>query len=136
LAGLGFPPKQDNPMGFLMIFRRLLMNALYIIVGVIEVVVIAAAILLMSIAQRNRTKKLQSQFGTEYDRTLEAMGGTKKGQSELEERQKHIKTLNIRPLTVVERGRYTADWAAVQSKFVDAPGQATVDADHLIMEIM
>ncbi len=38
--------------------------------------------------------------------------------------------------TVSERERYLADWAAVQSKFVDEPGQAIVDADRLIMEVM
>jgi type II secretory pathway pseudopilin PulG len=112
------------------------MNATYVIVGVIMLVVIAAAILLMVIARRNKTKKLQSQFGSEYDHTLEMMGGKKKGQSELEARQKHIKTLNIRPLTLPERGRYLADWTALQSKFVDEPGQAVIDADHLIMEVM
>jgi len=44
--------------------------------------------------------------------------------------------LNIRPLSISERERYLADWTAVQSKFVDQPGQATVEADHLIMEVM
>ena len=29
-----------------------------------------------------------------------------------------------------------ADWTTVQSKFVDEPGQAIVDADRLIMEVM
>ena len=45
-------------------------------------------------------------------------------------------TLNIRPLSVSEREHYLAEWTAVQSKFVDQPGQATVEADHLIMEVM
>jgi len=44
--------------------------------------------------------------------------------------------LNIRPLSLSERERYLADWTAVQSKFVDEPGQAVGDADRLIMEVM
>jgi len=44
--------------------------------------------------------------------------------------------LDIRPLSISERDRYLADWTAVQSKFVDEPGQAIVDADRLIMEVM
>ena len=44
--------------------------------------------------------------------------------------------MNIRPLSVSERERYLADWTAVQSKFVDEPGQAIVDADRLIVEVM
>ena len=37
---------------------------------------------------------------------------------------------------VNERERYLAEWKAVQAKFVDQPGQATIEADHLIMEVM
>jgi hypothetical protein len=64
------------------------------------------------------------------------MGTEKKAQKELVERQKHIDTLNIRPLSIRERDRYLADWTTVQAKFVDQPGQATVEADSLIMEVM
>ena len=64
------------------------------------------------------------------------MGGEKKARTELEERQKHVETLNIRPLSAEERQRYLAEWTAVQSKFVDEPGQAIVDADGLIMQVM
>lgn len=112
------------------------MNATYIIVGLFMLAVIVAAVLLLFVARRVRTKKLQNQFGTEYDQTVQAMGGKKKGQAELEERQKHIKSLTIRPLTLPERSRYLVDWTTLQSKFVDAPGQAVIDADHLIMEVM
>jgi hypothetical protein len=44
--------------------------------------------------------------------------------------------MNIRPLSLSERERYQAEWTAIQAKFVDQPGQATVEADHLIMEVM
>jgi len=36
----------------------------------------------------------------------------------------------------VEHDRYQADWALVQNKFVDEPGQAIMDADQLITEVM
>ena len=64
------------------------------------------------------------------------MGDEKKAQIELDERRKHVEALEIRPLSGSEHQRYLADWTAVQSKFVDEPGQAIVDADHLIMEVM
>ena len=47
-----------------------------------------------------------------------------------------MKALDIRPLSMAEQERYQADWASVQSKFVDEPGQAIVAADRLIMEVM
>jgi hypothetical protein len=67
---------------------------------------------------------------------VQALGDEKKAQTELEERKKHVEALDIRPLSVSERERYLADWTAVQSKFVDEPGEAIVEADRLIMEVM
>jgi hypothetical protein len=64
------------------------------------------------------------------------MGSEKKAQTHLEERQKHVKTLDIRPLSDIEHERYLAEWAAVQSKFIDEPSQAIVDADRLVTEVM
>ena len=64
------------------------------------------------------------------------MGDEGKAQKELEGRRKHVETLNIRPLSTTERERYLAEWTSVQSKFVDEPGQAIVDADRLITEVM
>jgi hypothetical protein len=64
------------------------------------------------------------------------VGNEKKAQTELDERRKHVEALDIRPLSTHERERYLADWADAQSKFVDEPGQAIVNADRLIMEVM
>ena len=86
--------------------------------------------------RRRRSEQFQDHFGPEYDHTVQTMGDEKKAQTELVEREKHVEALDIRPLSDSERERYTADWTAVQSKFVDEPGQAIVEADRLIMEVM
>jgi hypothetical protein len=112
------------------------MNTTYMIIAVVLVLVIVGAILAPIFARRKRSERLHDQFGTEYDHTVQALGDEKKAQTELDERQKHVKALDIRPLSVGERERYLTDWTDVQSKFVDEPGQAIVDADHLIMEVM
>jgi hypothetical protein len=112
-------------------------NTTYIaILAVVLVLVVLAIVLVPVFARRKRSERLQDQFGPEYDHTVQALGDEKKAQTELEERQKHVQALDIRPLSEAERQRYLADWAAVQSKFVDEPREATVDADHLIMEVM
>jgi hypothetical protein len=87
-------------------------------------------------SRRKRSERLQGQFGSEYDHTVQVLGDEKQAQTELEKRQKHVEALEIRPLTVNEHKRYLADWVVVQSKFVDEPGQAVVDADRLITEVM
>ncbi len=112
------------------------MNTTYIIIAVVVVLVILAAILAPRFARRQRSDRFQKQYGPEYDRTVQTAGSEKKAQTELNDRQKHVATLKIRPLSASERERYMADWKTVQAKFVDQPGQATVEADHLIMEVM
>lgn len=112
------------------------MNSTYIIIAVVLVLVVIGAILAPIFARRKRSERLHDQFGSEYDHTVQAMGDEKKAHQELDERQKHVNSLNIQPLTVESRDRYLADWAAVQSRFVDEPGQAIVDADRLIVEVM
>ena len=112
------------------------MNATYTIIIVVLVLVIVGAILGLVFARRKRSERFHDQYGPEYDRTVQSMGGKKKAQIELEERRKHVEALDIRPLSASERERYLADWAAVQSRFVDEPGQAIGDADRLIMQVM
>lgn len=112
------------------------MNTTYVIIGAALVLLVLGVILAPIFSRRNRTAKFQSTYGTEYNRTVESAGSDKKAQKELNARKKHVEGLNIRPLSGPERQRYMADWTAVQSKFVDQPGQATVEADRLIMEVM
>ena len=112
------------------------MDITYIFIAVVLIMVIMGIILAPIFSRRNRSERLHDQFGTEYDRTVETLGDEKKAQTELNERQEHVKALDIRPLSLTERERYQADWASVQSKFVDEPGQAIIDADGLIMEVM
>lgn len=107
------------------------------IIAVVLALVIVGVILASAFTRRNRrAKALHERFGNEYDRTVQALGDEKKAQAELQERQKHVQALDIHPLTVSQRDRYLTDWAEVQTKFVDDPGQAIVDADRLIMEVM
>ena len=112
------------------------MNTTYIIIAVVLGLMIIGAIVWPIFAGRKRSERLHDHFGTEYDHTVQTLGDEKKAQTELEGRQKYVKALDIHPLSVEERERYVAEWTAVQSKFVDEPGQAIVDADGLIMEVM
>jgi hypothetical protein len=112
------------------------LNATILIITVVVVLVIIGGLLALVFSRRKRSDQLHEHFGPEYDHTVQALGDEKKAQTELDARQKHVDALNIRPLSATEREHYVADWAAVQSKFVDEPGQAIGDADRLIMEVM
>jgi hypothetical protein len=112
------------------------MDTTTLIITVVVVLVIIGGLLGLVFSRRKRSDQLHERFGPEYDRTVQTLGDEKKAQTELDARQKHVEALNIRPLSETEREHYVADWAAVQSKFVDEPGQAIGDADRLIMEVM
>lgn len=114
------------------------MNTTYIL---ILIVVVAIAIVGVAMAlvftRRQRTERLHTQFGPEYDYALQqANGDEKQAQIELETRQRYVADLDLHRLSADERERYTVDWAAIQSQFVDEPGPAIVAADRLITEVM
>ncbi len=103
-----------------------------IVVVVLLVVVAAAAVA----ARKRRSKKLQEGFGPEYDRALEQHGSRKEAEGHLKERQSRRKEMDIRPLEPASRERYSQEWRKVQARFVDAPEDATRDADRLVGEVM
>lgn len=106
------------------------------LIAVVVVLFFTGAILIPIFIRRNRVSRLQSKFGPEYEQTVQALGNEEQAQAELEARQKHVKTFETRSLTALEREHYQMAWAAVQSNFVDEPGQSLVEADRLIMEVM
>ena len=112
------------------------MDTKYIIILVVLVLVILGVILISIFTRRQRSKRYSDKYGPDYGHTVKTMGNEKKAQTEMDERQKHVETLNIRSLSLSERERYLTEWKAVQAKFIDQPGPATVEADHLIMEVM
>lgn len=112
------------------------MNSIYIIIAVVLILAIVGFILAPIFARRKRSERFHDLFGSEYDSAVQRLGNEKEAQAELDERRKHVETLNIRPLSMNEREHYLADWKDVQFKFIDDPGQAIVNADRLIMEVM
>ncbi len=112
------------------------MNTTTTILVVILLLAIIGVIYWMDYSRRKRAAQLHEHFGPEYDRTVMTLGSEKKAQDELEERQMRVEELDIRPLSDQERQRYRSAWTDIQSKFVDDPGQAIVDADRLIVEVM
>jgi hypothetical protein len=105
------------------------------------VVILIAAVLIIAVLawklfQRQRTRRLRSQFGPEYDRTIEQYGAASTAERDLEARKKRIEKANIRSLNPAERERFADRWQALQSRFVDDPSGTIRDADLLVIEIM
>ena len=110
-------------------------NPTLIIIGAL-VLLVVVGLIGMAMARQRRSKRLQEQFGPEYERTLKKMGDKREAESDLEERLAHVNTLNIRPLTAEEVNRYALQWQDVQREFVDEPLLSLQKGDRLIREVM
>ena len=105
------------------------------------ILIAAAAVLIVAMVawgmmKRKQTKQLQSQFGPEYDRTVEAADSKRAAKAELAARRDRREQLDIRPLSSAARERYIDQWQIVQAQFVDNPSGAVSSADQLIQSAM
>ena len=105
------------------------------------ILIAAAAVLIVAMVawgmmKRRQTKQLQSQFGPEYDRTVEAADSKRAANAELAARRDRREQLDIRPLSSAARERYIDQWQIVQAQFVDNPSGAVSSADQLIQSAM
>jgi hypothetical protein len=75
-------------------------------------------------------------FGPEYDRVAGARDSKLKADSELAERERRVRDLDIQPLTDAARASYAVQWADVQERFVDAPADAVAGAQLLVTAVM
>lgn len=107
--------------------------AIVILVVVLLAVLFAAGWFL---GGRARSRRLRNRFGPEYDRSLESADNRKAAERELTAREKRYQQLDLRPLSVAARARYTEQWARLQEQFVDNPAQSVTDADELVHAVM
>lgn len=108
--------------------------AIIIAAVVVVIVVVAAGVFLF--LQNQRSKRLQSRFGPEYQRALEESGGRQKAEAKLDKLEKRVDSFAIRALAPEERARYVSAWQRVQAEFVDTPGEAVGHADELLGAVM
>jgi hypothetical protein len=104
------------------------------------IVLIVALVVVLAIAwmyfRAQRTRTLRDHFGPEYDRLVHEKGTLTRAEHELHEREKRVKQLAIRPLPREATDRYSRMWTDQQSRFVDEPKAAVVEADRLVEEVM
>lgn len=105
------------------------------IVAIIVVVIVVAAALLL-LTTMNRRRRLRDRFGPEYDRAVTERGSRREAEAELAERERHVRDLDIRPLSSAARTQYMSEWTAVQEQFVDAPQAAVTGAQTLVSAVM
>ncbi|WP_244894054.1 hypothetical protein [Planobispora rosea] len=105
-------------------------------VAVIVVAVVAIVAVGYVVLQQQRRHRLRERFGPEYDRTLRERENRREAEQELLAREQRFSSLDIRPLDDETRAGYAKKWLEVQERFVDAPGFAVTEADHLVTSVM
>ncbi len=113
------------------------MDSATIFAIVVAVIVIAAiAVAVWMYVKKQRTQKLRDRFGPEYRRVVRQEGNPREAERVLEERQKRIDRLDLKPLTPESQRRYADSWQREQARFVDSPREALKNADRLVTEVM
>ena len=105
-----------------------------VLIAVVALVVVG--LLVMAVQRFQRSQRLKQRFGPEYERIVNEAGDKRTAESELEARLAHVESLSIRPLSAEEVNRYSLEWQATQTEFVDEPLASLQKADHLIQEVM
>src|SRR5579863_8573149 len=95
-----------------------LMDPKMIALAAAVVVIVAVGAWLYVRKRRGTTAGLRQKFGPEYDRAVLAHGS--RAEEKLADREKRVEMLNIRDLDLTEHERYSKEWQAVQSRFVDS----------------
>ena len=111
------------------------MTVTSIVILIIVLLVIVAAVGLY-LFQQQRSKRLRSRFGPEYERAVQEHGSALKAEQALRAREKRMEKMHLRPLSDAERERFGHQWQQIQSRFVDDPAGSIREADHLVYEVM
>lgn len=90
----------------------------------------------LALARRQRSRRLRSQFGPEYDRVIDLRGDRRAAERTLGERVQRREQLHVRPLSRDARGHFADEWRRIQARFVDEPGGAVLAADRLVATVM
>lgn len=110
--------------------------ATWVWIVIIAAIVLAVLVIAYVASASRRRRGLQDRFGPEYDRTVESADSRRKAESDLRQREQRHDELDIRELSPAARDRYAEQWRTVQTRFVDAPGDAVREADSLVQHVM
>lgn len=106
------------------------------LIVVVAVAVLALLAVVWMVMQQRRRAHLKDRFGPEYDQAVRKHPDARAAERELLDRERRVATLDIKPLTRDDAARFSEAWRVIQSRFVDDPRGAVVDADRLVDEVM
>src|SRR5450755_2946235 len=105
---------------------------LWVSVALVAVAIGIVGVIVSRRRARVRSAELQQQFGPEYDRAVEDLGGSARAERELAARARRVQHFQFHALDAASRARFDAEWNRIQAKFVDDPAVAVASANELI----
>jgi hypothetical protein len=103
---------------------------------VLILVLLVVAVLVAGVVMTMRRRALRDRFGPEYERLVAEQSSRTAAERELRERERRHAELELKPLAAPDRARYAAEWADVQTRFVDEPGEAVRAGDDLVTRLL
>ena len=103
---------------------------------VIAVAVIAVVVIAIWAMQQRRRAHLKQRFGPEYDQVVRQHHDPRAAERELDARERRVAAFQIRPLGREDAVRFREAWRQKQTRFVDDPRGAVLDADRLVTDVM
>lgn len=101
------------------------------------VVIVVAGIAVFFLLRKRRTERLRGKFGdAEYARALKEGGNQRQAEADLEKRAARVESFHVRPMVAPDRTRFVDAWRGIQTRFVDDPSGAVVQADQLLGDVM
>jgi hypothetical protein len=110
------------------------MNTLTVIIILLVLAIVGAGAWFLM--RERRSRGLRERFGPEYERSVAITEDRSAAESELRDREKRHRELDVRPLSDEDRAGFESRWSGVQQGFVDDPGQAVRHADTLVDDVM
>ena len=103
---------------------------------VLVLVLLVVAVLVAGVVVTMRRRALRDRFGPEYERLVAEQNSRPAAERELRERERRHADLDLKPLSAPDRARYAGEWADVQTRFVDEPGEAVREGDELVTRLL
>jgi hypothetical protein len=108
----------------------------WLIAAIVIIVALALLALALFAYTRQRSSRLKSRFGDEYDSTVSRMGDKGSAERDLAMREKRVEKLKLHDLTPTQRSAFAEEWTAIQARFVDHPVEALSEADNVVQRAM
>jgi hypothetical protein len=86
--------------------------------------------------RRSTTAEMRQRSGPEYERAVGEQGPERRAEAQLAAREKRVEQLKIHDLDSAKRELFAGQWQVLQSRFVDDPKAAVMEADALVSTFM